>query len=279
VRFHLSKLILAVTMLGLAFAGMAMRTSWLAESIVTLTLLLLVAVAISAVLQTGRARGTRLAFAIMGGAYLLIVTCTVFASLRDSLLTSRLLIVASRALRVPTQQVADEPNQFGQTQVLHSLGFGYGVTPAILPTPGSFDLQIPVVAFVLIGHCLWSWFFAFLAGGIASWIYAKRENVQTCVRLRYSTRDLLWLTLVVAMGLGWWMDRRPQKQHISVYYVQWTDPEKDAKLLQDIYSDRHDVQFDWDQESVTISTPSETLKDALVNLLRDIDSKPSPPSQ
>jgi hypothetical protein len=26
--------------------------------------------------------------------------------------------------------------------------------------------------------------------------------------MRFSIRDLLWATLVVAMGLGWWMDNR-----------------------------------------------------------------------
>ena len=28
------------------------------------------------------------------------------------------------------------------------------------------------------------------------------------MRLRFSIRDLLWLTIVVAMGLGWWLDHR-----------------------------------------------------------------------
>ena len=27
------------------------------------------------------------------------------------------------------------------------------------------------------------------------------------MRLRFSIRDLLWLTLVVALALGWWIDR------------------------------------------------------------------------
>jgi hypothetical protein len=26
--------------------------------------------------------------------------------------------------------------------------------------------------------------------------------------MRFSIRDLLWVTLVVAMGLGWWVDHR-----------------------------------------------------------------------
>jgi hypothetical protein len=28
--------------------------------------------------------------------------------------------------------------------------------------------------------------------------------------LRFSIRDLLWLTLVVALGLGWWLEVRPR---------------------------------------------------------------------
>lgn len=273
-RFHLSKLLLAVTMLGLAFAGMALRTSWLAESIATLTLLLFVAVAISAMLQTGRARGARLAFAITGGAYLLIVTCTVFASLRDSLLTSRLLIVASKALRVPTQQVVDEPNQFGQKQVLHTLYpvFGYGVAPAILPTPSSFDLQIPVVAFVVIGHCLWSWLFAFLAGSFASWMYAKHESIQTCARFRYSTRDLLGLTLLVALALGWWADHRyAQEQHVSEIYLKYTDPIQVAQILRDVYRDKRDIEFVAGADSVVIA-PARALREQISEFMQQIDS-------
>jgi len=28
------------------------------------------------------------------------------------------------------------------------------------------------------------------------------------VRLRFTIRDLLWLTLVVALAVGWWLDHR-----------------------------------------------------------------------
>jgi hypothetical protein len=28
------------------------------------------------------------------------------------------------------------------------------------------------------------------------------------MRLRFSIRDLLWLTLAVALAVGWWLDRR-----------------------------------------------------------------------
>jgi hypothetical protein len=31
--------------------------------------------------------------------------------------------------------------------------------------------------------------------------------------MRFSIRDLLWATLVVAMGLGWWMSYRATTEH------------------------------------------------------------------
>jgi hypothetical protein len=33
--------------------------------------------------------------------------------------------------------------------------------------------------------------------------------------MRFSIRDLLWATLVVAMGLGWWMDRDFLEQRLE----------------------------------------------------------------
>ena len=31
------------------------------------------------------------------------------------------------------------------------------------------------------------------------------------MRLPFTIRDLLWLTLVVALAVGWWVDRRPPR--------------------------------------------------------------------
>jgi hypothetical protein len=30
------------------------------------------------------------------------------------------------------------------------------------------------------------------------------------MKLRFSIRDLFWLALVVALGMGWWLDHRPR---------------------------------------------------------------------
>ena len=34
--------------------------------------------------------------------------------------------------------------------------------------------------------------------------------------LRFTIRDLLWLTVVVGMGIGWWVDRRQSDRKYQV---------------------------------------------------------------
>jgi len=36
------------------------------------------------------------------------------------------------------------------------------------------------------------------------------------MRLRFTIRDLLWLTALVAMGLGWWLDRSQVARQLDV---------------------------------------------------------------
>jgi hypothetical protein len=45
------------------------------------------------------------------------------------------------------------------------------------------------------------------------------------MRLRFTIRDLLWLTLVVAMGVGWWLDH---SRH-SIQYGTGIGPESTLK--------------------------------------------------
>ena len=34
------------------------------------------------------------------------------------------------------------------------------------------------------------------------------------MKLRFTIRDLLWLTLVVAIGVGWWIDHKPPRYEV-----------------------------------------------------------------
>jgi hypothetical protein len=33
--------------------------------------------------------------------------------------------------------------------------------------------------------------------------------------MRFTIRDLLWLTVLAALGIGWWIDRREQDRRVS----------------------------------------------------------------
>ena len=39
------------------------------------------------------------------------------------------------------------------------------------------------------------------------------------MHFRFTIRDLLWLTLVVAMSVGWWLDHRRRNEFLSRYVI------------------------------------------------------------
>jgi len=42
------------------------------------------------------------------------------------------------------------------------------------------------------------------------------------MRLRFTIRDLLWLTLVVALAVGWWVDRAEIRKEREKLDKAWT---------------------------------------------------------
>ena len=99
-RFTLCKLFLGITMAALASAGMTLHTRLWAEAIVSFSIVLYTAVAILAFRRGGEARAFRIAFAAVGGGYLLLVLCNTFTPIRDLLVTNRALVLAGRALQL-----------------------------------------------------------------------------------------------------------------------------------------------------------------------------------
>jgi len=191
-RFTLFKLFLAVALLGLAFAGMTARTSHWAYAIVSLTVAMYAITAIRSVALSGAARVAAIAFAAVGGCYLFLAIC--FAPMRDLLVTDHVLVALGKYLR------ADPPLIFyrtpgagvnGRDLETQRLATHDELSGAVALPPGAVYLQSswwamgfgdnnrinpdrPAGTFLLIGHCVWSWVFAVLAGWGAGWMYAKR---------------------------------------------------------------------------------------------------------
>jgi hypothetical protein len=59
--------------------------------------------------------------------------------------------------------------------------------------------------------------------------------------MRFTTRDLLWLTVVVALGLGWWIDRSQIIRDFQIAIdranketTKWFERAKEAESLQNM---------------------------------------------
>jgi len=191
-RFTLCKMFLGVTMAALASAGMTLHTRLWAEAIVSFSVVLYVAVAILAFRGGGQVRAFRVAFAAVGGGYLLLVLCNTFTPIRDLLVTNRALVLAGQAMEIST---APPPSTnpftpaFTTTMLPNGTQTVSPIAASTMFTLGSvsFDLddvlvygaqlpdsRIPAGAFLIIGHCVWSWLLAMAAGCFAAFVCRPR---------------------------------------------------------------------------------------------------------
>ena len=191
-RFTLCKLFLGVTMAALASAGMTLHTRLWAESIVSFSFLLHIAVAILAFRRGGDVRAFRIAFAAVGGGYLLLVMCNTFTPIRDLLITNRVLVLTGQAMEIPTAP-PPSTNPFAPafttntllngtqtvSPIAASTAFTLGIVSLDWDEVLGFGAQLPdsrspAGAFLIIGHCVWSWLLALLAGCFAAFACRPR---------------------------------------------------------------------------------------------------------
>jgi len=166
-RFSLSQILLAVAMVALACAAMTVRNHWWADAIVTITVLLYVITALRAIGLRGRDRIFAIVFAIVGLSYLLLMTSDAFQTIRMSIPTRYPLGVAWKWLTNPKMPTQNNP-------------FGPAVT---VPKEASIEYIVASAQssngadgmFFLVGHCVWSWMLALLAGWFAARTYARRD--------------------------------------------------------------------------------------------------------
>jgi hypothetical protein len=193
VRFTLCKLFLAVTMAGLACAAATFSTRPWASGIFIFTVVLYVVVAIRAIASTGQTRAMSIAFALVGGGYLLLTVCSAFAPIRGLLLTNQAIIEIGRTRQLSPPLVAATWTETDGTrhecQVIASeldknvpqdapnlrvTRLNNSYWPELSHPSTVLNPVIPEHAFVIVGHCVCSWLFASLAVWLAAALFARR---------------------------------------------------------------------------------------------------------
>lgn len=188
-KFTIGGLLLVVALAALGCAGLTTPNYFLGSSIATLSVVMFVAMGIRAVGLTGKKRVAAIAFAAVGGGYLLFVECGWFRTASVFLMTNYPLAALAESRNVypmntpiyatqngglaygvigPPGSVANNaaPNQPSMIELLSMLAQSSGITP--------------LTQFFLIGHCVWSWLFALLAGWFAGSQYQRRIGLAQC---------------------------------------------------------------------------------------------------
>ena len=96
------------------------------------------------------------------------------------------------------------------------------------------------------------------------------------MRLRFTIRDLLWLTLVVALVLGWWVDHRIntiQGQSIlKPHYVRNGSASSIAKLLNAVFAGPHQIRLYVDDRlNVIFAECPLQQQDGIEELIKKLD--------
>jgi hypothetical protein len=86
---------------------------------------------------------------------------------------------------------------------------------------------------------------------------------------RFTIRDLLWLTVVVALVVGWWVERGRQDA-LTDDRDTWKDR---AKFLSEAISE-NGGSVEWDESSITASGPTPGKEQWL--WVRNNGSQPNP---
>ena len=208
-RFTLIKAFVAITFVALACAGMMYRNAGWASGLISLNLLLFTAMALRAIGLRGAERAFALAFAAVGCGYLLLATSTIFSGIRESLFTNYPLAYAARALRIDSSPDSPYLNILRRSTFVITANSNGGSSPieddkAVSASAPSDSLEVPppeypaapieevilegtsstynpngpalqLQKFFQIGHCVWSWLFALLAGWFAAWMYGRKS--------------------------------------------------------------------------------------------------------
>jgi hypothetical protein len=173
-RFTLGKMFLAVAFLAIAFTGMLYRTRWWGHGIFTFTIAMYVVCAIWAFSLRGRTLAAAIAFSLAGGAYLLFFSSAVG---RDALLTNDPIALMARALSLPGAASYGQNNWAASNPQGSTANLEWSmenITNRAWPWPPPL-LYGELHAFMIIGHCVFSWLFAVVGAWFAGRMYDRRK--------------------------------------------------------------------------------------------------------
>ena len=157
-QFSIRNLFVIIAFVALGCAGLKGNSQWWMAVIFTLTVLLYGWIVVRAVGMQGRSQVFSKAFAIIGIGYLALAALSMLTRNPDILLTNVLLGVAEKYTL--SDMKSDSVDSIVQAARNDPLTRDYGW-------------------FIVIGHCMLSWFFALFGGWSAAWLYVKQEKPTT----------------------------------------------------------------------------------------------------
>jgi type II secretory pathway component GspD/PulD (secretin) len=100
------------------------------------------------------------------------------------------------------------------------------------------------------------------------------------MRLRFSIRDLLLVTTISALAIGWWLDHRKlTKENLAeftVYYLKYADAKVVSGSLQQLFARNSDVSVTFDPRlnAIFVHGPAKR-QDEIEMLLKLTDVSPT----
>ena len=101
---------------------------------------------------------------------------------------------------------------------------------------------------------------------------------------RFSIRDLLLLTVIVALSVGWWLDHRKltkdNSAQFTIYYLRHADAKVVAGTLQKLFAGNSDMEIAADPKlNAIIAHGTARQLDDIESILKILDVSPPPSAE
>jgi type II secretory pathway component GspD/PulD (secretin) len=100
----------------------------------------------------------------------------------------------------------------------------------------------------------------------------------------FSIRDLLLLTVIAALAVGWWLDHRKltkdNSAQFTIFYLRYADAKVVGGTLQKLFAGNSDMEIaaDGKLNAIIAHGPAKQL-DAIELILKTLDVRPTPTAE